>query len=184
MRIISGTARGRRLASLPKGQSIRPTTARVRESLFAILESRDAIKGWSGLDLYAGTGALGCEALSRGADPMTFVDAHRGAIATIRENLKRIGMEANVVTAELPMGLQRLAGQKFDLVLLDPPYPDRLVAATLRALVEYDLLAPEAYIAAEHPKAEPLEDKDLPECLTCTVRRTYGGTCLSLWEAP
>ncbi len=183
MRIISGIARGRRLASVPKGLSIRPTTDRVRESLFAILESRGAVQGWSGLDLYAGTGALGCEALSRGADRMTFVDAHRSSVATIRENLTRTGFAGEVVTADLPNGLRRFVGRQFDLVLLDPPYPDRLVARTLRALVEYDLLAPDAYIAAEHPADEPLGESDVPICLTCTVRRTYGGTCLSLWEA-
>lgn len=183
MRIIAGSARGRRLATLPRGQSIRPTTDRVRESLFAMLDARAAVRGASGLDLYAGTGALGCEALSRGADRMTFLEVNRAAIAIIRENLRRIGSTGDVVSAELPGGLRRLTGRQFDLVLLDPPYPDRVVSRTLAALVQYDLLAPAAIIAAEHARDEPLDDQDVPKCLTCTARRTYGGTCLSLWEA-
>lgn len=122
MRVVAGTARGRRLVA-PKGTATRPTSDRAREAAFNALGSLGAVEGASVLDLFAGSGALGIEALSRGAAGATFVDADPRAVAAIRQNLAATGLEgrATVVQSE---ALRYLAGAPapVDLALLDPPY--------------------------------------------------------------
>lgn len=122
MRVIAGSAKGRRLARVPPG--VRPVSDRVREGVFSSLG--DAVEGARVADLYAGTGALGIEALSRGADEALFVERDPGAVATIRENLERTGLSsrATVVRSEVDRFLRRPAEPGFDLVFLDPPYDD------------------------------------------------------------
>ncbi len=124
MRVVGGVYGGRPLAA-PKGNHARPTSDRVRESLFAIL--RDAVVDAVVLDLYAGSGALGIEALSRGARHATFVDQHPRSVSTIRSNLKSLAVPAdasNVVKATAAAFLGRGGGREagYDLVFLDPPY--------------------------------------------------------------
>ena len=123
MRVVAGTAGGRRLQA-PAGRDTRPTSDRVREATFNALHSLGAVEGASVVDLFAGSGAMGVEALSRGADRVTFVDHDPRAIATIRLNLDRTGLAATttatVVRAEAS---DYLAGApRFDLAILDPPY--------------------------------------------------------------
>lgn len=134
MRVIAGDARGRRLVT-PRGDRTRPTADRVREALFSSLQPR--LPGARVLDLFAGSGALAIEALSRGADHATLVERARPALEAIRTNLDTAGVadRATVVAARLPGALDRVAGP-FDLVFLDPPYElDRdVLAATLAAL--------------------------------------------------
>lgn len=122
MRVVAGVAGGRRLATLP-GVSVRPTSDRVRESVFNALASLDAIEGATAVDLFAGSGALGVEALSRGADHATFVDHDAKALAVVRANLAATGLEADarVVRSEALRFLDEEPGH-FDLALLDPPY--------------------------------------------------------------
>ena len=122
MRVIAGSAKGRRLGPVPPG--VRPVADRVREGLFSSLG--DAVAGARVLDLFAGTGALGIEALSRGAVRATFVDASRGATRVIAENLRRTGLEDRG-TVEGGDALRRLmrdgnATERFDVVFVDPPY--------------------------------------------------------------
>jgi 16S rRNA (guanine966-N2)-methyltransferase len=122
MRVVAGTARGRRLRA-PKGHAIRPTSDRVRESIFNSLDSMDAVQGTRVADLFAGTGALGIEALSRGAASATFVDDDRAAIAVIRDNLAATGLAgpaATVVQADA-IRWASTAGP-VDLAVADPPY--------------------------------------------------------------
>ena len=128
MRIVAGTARGRRLVA-PPGDAVRPTTDRVREALFNSLVSLDAVRDATVLDLFAGSGALGIEALSRGAAHVTFVDSSPDALRTVRENLERAGLadRATVVRADAREHLRRGGGPggvagRVDLALVDPPY--------------------------------------------------------------
>jgi len=122
MRVVAGTARGRKLQA-PPGRDVRPTGDRVREAMFNALGSLGAIDGARVLDLFAGTGALGIEALSRGAASATFVDQDRAAAATVRANLEALGLaaEAEVVQADASRWLDS-NDSEFDLALLDPPY--------------------------------------------------------------
>lgn len=119
MRVVAGSAGGLRLQG-PSGPNVRPTTDKVREAIFNSLNSLFEIEGASVLDLFAGTGACGIEALSRGAGSATFVDSDRKAIAVVRENLRTTKFEANVVCRDV---LQYLVdGPKVDVAFVDPPY--------------------------------------------------------------
>jgi 16S rRNA (guanine966-N2)-methyltransferase len=122
VRVVAGTAKGRRLAA-PPGQSTRPTADRVREASFNALGSLDAVVGASVLDLFAGSGALGIEALSRGAATATFVDDDPRALGVVRANLESTGLadRATVVRADATRFVAA-GDQSFDLALLDPPY--------------------------------------------------------------
>ena len=123
MRIVAGTARGRRLVA-PPGDAVRPTTDRVREALFNSLVSLDAVREATVLDLFAGSGALGIEALSRGAAHVTFVDSSPDALRAVRENLERAGLadRATVVRADAREHVRRGGAGRVDLALVDPPY--------------------------------------------------------------
>ncbi len=139
MRVVAGTARGRTIDA-PPGTSTRPTSDRVRESIFNALGSLDVVVDATVLDLFAGSGALGIEALSRGAARATFVESDRRAARVIEENLRRCGLDdrATVVTADATRFALR--GSTFDLALADPPYafdqwPDLLDAVDAETLV-------------------------------------------------
>lgn len=127
MRVIAGTARGRRILA-PPGNRVRPTPARVREALFAILGER--VEGRRVLDLYCGSGALGIEALSRGALWVTFVDSSRISLRVVAENLRSLGWmgQARLVCRRCPDGIDRSLVGPYDLVLSDPPYGEQPVA--------------------------------------------------------
>ncbi len=150
MRVIAGTAKGTRLASVPPG--VRPVSDRAREGLFSSLGR--AVGGAFVLDLYAGTGALGIEALSRGAAGAVFVERAPAAVAAIRENLRRTRLEgrARVVRADAARFLGRPPERRFDLVLVDPPYElaPGLLADVLARLDRH--LAPGATVALTRPK--------------------------------
>ena len=136
MRVIAGSLKGRRLAS-PTWGGLRPTSDRLRETLFSILGDR--VAGASILDGFAGTGALGIEALSRGAGHVVFVDADRRATTLITENLRRSGVDNRyaIIRATLrDAARRRLRDRKFDLVLLDPPYDEEDLTGVLTVAAE------------------------------------------------
>ena len=149
MRVVAGVAGGRRLQA-PAGRRVRPTSERVREALFNALGSMDSITGATVLDLFAGTGALGIEALSRGATTATFVDADPRAIAAIKANLQATGMaeRATVVQADVVRFLTERPPTEVDIAFADPPYafdgwarvlevlPARLVAIEARSHID------------------------------------------------
>jgi len=157
MRVIAGDARGRRL-SAPRGLATRPTLARVRESMFSRLSVRLDFAGLRVLDLFAGTGSLGIEALSRGAGHVTYVESARPALMALRRNLVALGFSdrARVLKSEVLRGLEMLAaqGERFDLVLLDPPYRKGWGDRVLPRLMELQLLAEEAWVATEVSRLE------------------------------
>lgn len=156
MRVITGTARGRKLGQL-QGMDTRPTTDQVKESIFNIIQFD--IEGRRVLDLFAGTGQLGIEALSRGAAGCTFVDQRRDAAALVRSNLRlcRLSDRARVVQGE---ALSFLASdrERYHLVFLDPPYQTELLENALKKIAEIDILMENGIIICESPA-----DKVLPE---------------------
>ena len=138
MRVISGSARGRKLKEL-QGMDTRPTTDKVKESLFNIIQFE--IEGRRVLDLFGGTGQLGIEALSRGADHCTFVDMRKEAAALIRENLRLTGLsERSRVVQGDALSFLSSCGEKFDVILLDPPYHTELLEKSVKRITEFDIL--------------------------------------------
>jgi 16S rRNA (guanine966-N2)-methyltransferase len=155
MRVVAGLYGGRRILA-PPGDATRPTSDRVREALFSILGAR--VAGAHVLDLFAGSGALGIEALSRGAAVAEFVDAHPLAVRVVRQNLERLGAEARVHRSDAVQWLRAAsrAGAQYDLVFLDPPY--RLAERLGRGLADGlpAVLAPRAVVVAESDRRAPL----------------------------
>ena len=147
MRVISGSARGRRLKEL-QGMDTRPTTDKVKESLFNIIQFE--IEGRRVLDLFGGTGQLGIEALSRGADHCTFVDMRKEAAALIRENLRLTGLsERSRVVQGDALSFLSSCGEKFDVILLDPPYHTELLEKSVERITEFDILREHGIMVCE-----------------------------------
>lgn len=157
MRIISGTKRGKKLRE-PDNYDIRPTTDMVKESLFNIIQFD--IEGRRVLDLFAGTGQLGIECLSRGAAEVTFVDQSREAVTIVKDNLKRCGFEARVVQSDSIAFLGR--GEKFDVILIDPPYATNLVDKALEIINSVDILTEGGIIMCESGREKPMPDMNMP----------------------
>ena len=159
MRVIAGTHRGRRLLS-PQWTGLRPTSDRLRETLFDVLGAR--VEGARVLDGCAGTGAVGIEALSRGADHVVFVERDPRAVALIRRNVTQCGLRerCTIRRASLPAALRRPPDAPFDLVLLDPPYGAPDIGAILTAAATH--LDPQGLLVLERARREPsLEDPAL-----------------------
>ena len=154
---ITGGNLGSRKLKSPKGITVRPTPGRVKESLFSILAPR--IEGARFLDLFAGTGAIGFEAASRGAASVVSVEGHRETAEAIKEAAQTFGVadRLTVVAAPVDRALYRLDG-RFDLVYADPPYADELPLQMFRLLLERDLLAPDALVVFEHSARTILPD--------------------------
>jgi 16S rRNA (guanine966-N2)-methyltransferase len=182
-RIISGTARGRRLKVPSTG--VRPTGDRAREALFNALSHLLNLHGANVLDLYAGTGALGLEALSRGASSVVFVESSPAVLPVLRENVATIGLPGGrVLAGSVPTVVGGAAPARFDLVLADPPYatPVEEVLGVLGSLVSRDWLAPGAILVVERPSREaPWE---WPTPLTGLRDRRYGEALLRYGQSP
>jgi len=183
MRVIGGTYRGRRLAA-PRGTVTRPTSDRVREAVFSRIEAAaaDALSG-TVLDLFAGSGALGIEALSRGAHAATFIERDRGARACLRANLASLGLLD--VSTVLPGDARTVAargalpGAPFSLLLVDPPYglDKSEVRRTIEALVESGALAARALVVWEHASSDA---PDWPRGFDDLGARQYGDTTVTM----
>ncbi|CAN5464735.1 16S rRNA (guanine(966)-N(2))-methyltransferase RsmD [soil metagenome] len=176
MRVIAGTARGRPL-TVPPGRDVRPTSDKVREAMFSSLG--DVVAGAHVLDLFAGSGALGIEALSRGARHAVLVERSPRAVAAIRQNLARTGLaeRARVVTLDAARFCRRPGGH-FGLVLADPPYAEPLatVYALLGMLHDAGALAPGATVVVERHRRDA--GPQPPPFLAPRRERTYGDTLL------
>jgi 16S rRNA (guanine966-N2)-methyltransferase len=182
MRITGGADRGRSLRA-PRGSRVRPTADKVRGAVFNILAARTDIQGQRWLDLFAGSGALGLEALSRGATKVTFVDSSWESCRCTIRNLERVGLaeRAEVRRLTLPRGVRRLAREdaRFEGAFVDPPYRRSLAAATLAELGESRLLERNAWVIAEHAAEESLSERY--GALIRTDLRRYGSTAISLY---
>ncbi len=198
VRITGGELRGRPLVA-PRGLGTRPTADKVRGAIFNVLAARGApLAGAAVLDLFAGTGSLGIEALSRGAARAVFVEAAAAPLAALERNLARLGLagreshgpaRAAVLRGDALRVVERLAaeGARFDLVFLDPPYAGGLAAATVEQLAALGLVAPGGLVVAEHGTADPLADRvpggrPEPWALVQVDRRRYGRTVVTLYE--
>lgn len=178
MRIIGGEARGR-VVRLPAGSRIRPTSDRVKESLFNILHS---VEGSSFLDLFAGSGNVGLEALSRGARFTAFVEKDIRLVRALQGSLVKLGLaaRAEVVAADAERGLARLAqrGDRFDIIFTDPPYDQGLALGTLEWPDMRKALAENGVIVLQHSAREILEELQVYPWIVADQRR-YGDTVLS-----
>ncbi|MFP3867914.1 MAG: 16S rRNA (guanine(966)-N(2))-methyltransferase RsmD [Desulfobacteraceae bacterium] len=179
MRIIAGRLKGRRLAVV-RGV-MRPTADRVREAIFNILGP--GVEGVRVLDLFAGTGAMGIEALSRGAREAIFVEHDSDSLQVLRKNLASCDLLAvtRVLPVSVPRALKQLAiqGQRFELIFLDPPYGRGLAAQTLELLAPSPLLNPETQVVVEHGCHDSLPLQG--DFLTRVDQRRYGDTLISFY---
>jgi len=180
LRVISGRLKGKKLIA-PEGLSLRPTSDRVKESIFDLLQKFPTAE--KVLDLFAGTGALGIEALSRGAGRAVFVEGNPRAAEVLRRNIQacRVGDQSEVLVREAEAGLKVLEEKRgsFDLIFLDPPYGKGLAFRTLETLARGSLLSPDSLIVAEH---SPREDLAAVPGLERIDRRKYGGTEVSFFR--
>jgi 16S rRNA (guanine966-N2)-methyltransferase len=178
-RIIGGVAGGRRLQT-QRGLQTRPTSDRVREALFSSIESWcGSLSGLRFLDLYAGSGAVGLEAWSRGAGVVTLVEQDRRSSALIRGNARAIGFGgADVVASSVATALRRTPAAPYDVAYLDPPYPldSGQVDADVHALHEFDWLVPGAMVVVE--RSSRSDPPDFPDGFTDLRERRYGETTL------
>lgn len=176
VRIIAGSARGHRIETL-KGVATRPTADRVKESVFSILQAR--LPGAHVLDLFAGSGALGMEALSRGAAHAVFSDRSLDCIRLIRKNADRLGFSSRcrMIHGEFERTLEKLQaeGMRFDVVFLDPPYRAGFLPKALELLFALGLMLKGAVAACEHDAATVIEDDACTGYAVCD-RRRYGST--------
>ncbi|WP_312115005.1 16S rRNA (guanine(966)-N(2))-methyltransferase RsmD [Brevibacillus reuszeri] len=180
MRVIAGEHRGRRLAAVP-GKGTRPTTDKVKESIFNMIGPYfDG--GWA-LDLYAGTGSLGIEALSRGAERAVFVERDTKAFAVVKQNVTacRLDDHAELYRMDADRAIRTLGkrDQAFELIFLDPPYANQKIVEEITLLQELGLLADGAWIVAEHDVGD-----QFPEVIGKCVRdraSTYGDTAVTLY---
>ncbi|MDQ3763345.1 MAG: 16S rRNA (guanine(966)-N(2))-methyltransferase RsmD [Actinomycetota bacterium] len=188
VRIVAGVARGRRLVVPSCGT--RPTSDRVREAMFSALQARRDLDGTRVLDLYAGSGALGLEALSRGAAHVRFVESDRRAAAVLRRNVEVLGLggqdgnAAEVTTADVAVVLRGEPGQPYDLVLADPPYTldNGALAGVLSALVSGGWLAPAALLVVERSTKALMPA--WPDGVVALTHRRYGDTAVYYGCAP
>ena len=178
MRIISGTSKGKKLRPL-RGQPIRPTSDRVKESIFNILG--EWVDGKHVLDLFAGTGNLGIEALSRGATRTVFVERERSAVDLIRKNLSHCGFDdrSHIIRGEVEQAIRHLhrKGEVFDLIFMDPPYRRGLVQKTLDLLQVRPLYHEDSIVVIEHDRRETLAEPT--GGWTLARKRQFGDTVVS-----
>ena len=170
MRVISGTVGGVRLMT-PEGMATRPTIERVKEAIFSSVQFE--LPGMRVLDLFAGTGQMGIEALSRGAASCTFVDCRKEALAVVKENIRRTRMEgkSEVICMDFEKFLKSTQNT-YDLILLDPPYAEKFLENSLKIISEIDILAKDGIIITERP-ADKVLDGQYPG-LTPEKDRRYG----------
>lgn len=181
MRVISGKVRGLKLNS-PKNEDVRPTTDRVKESLFNIINQY--VIDSKVLDLFAGTGSLGIECLSRGAKECVFVDLSKESINIVKSNIKkaRVENESIVINADFKEAINKLKGQnsRFDIIFMDPPYYKDLFIESLEKIDEADLLDEDGIIVIEHDSKD-----EFPENISRlekTKSKKYGNTTLTFYK--
>jgi 16S rRNA (guanine966-N2)-methyltransferase len=181
MRIIGGQAKGRRFAA-PAGLRIRPTSDRIRESLFNILPD---VHGGRFLDLFAGTGSVGMEALSRGAERAVFVESERLCIEAIKVYMERFGFrgreECFSTAAERAVQMLGVRGDRFEVIFMDPPYDEGFVGRTLDEISDSFILAEDGIVAVQHSARETAEDGT--GRMKCIDERVYGDSVLSFLKS-
>lgn len=178
MRVITGKYRGKKLFS-PIGNDVRPTTDRIKETVFNILSAKRKFDGAMVLDLFSGSGALGIEALSRGAKTVVFVDKSRDSFELTKKNLAHVGASAEVYNTDYQVALKKLEGRQFDFIFLDPPYFGKNEQNIFDLIQKYDLLTQNGIIFLEHSTAI-----DLPQTEERYIidNRVCGKTSITFFE--
>jgi 16S rRNA (guanine966-N2)-methyltransferase len=179
MRITGGVARGQQL-KVPKTDLVRPTTDRVREAIFSILTSLTSNRS-RGLDLFAGSGALGIEALSRDTEWVDFVEQAPKCCATIKDNLQKLGFinKAHVYCCSATKALNFLK-DKYDIIFMDPPYSDQSINQTAMQLANSEIIDNESLLIISHASRSPLQDSY--DGLSLIKEKQYGDTCISIYQ--
>lgn len=186
MRIIAGSHGGRMLKTV-EGPGYRPATAKVRAAVFSILESRGVV--WGGvrvLDLFAGSGSLGFEALSRGALEACFVENAPKAAACLRENSEHLGLadRSRVMEKDVATFVRGRLHQPYDIIFIDPPYGESRLLPTMKAVLRGNFLAPDGFILAEvEERLKPDPATTEFPLLELDTSRTYGQTRILLWHS-
>ncbi|MFC1480604.1 16S rRNA (guanine(966)-N(2))-methyltransferase RsmD [Candidatus Omnitrophota bacterium] len=182
MRIIGGKFRGRNIKQ-PEFETTRPTKDRIREAVFNIIAEK--VPASSALDIFAGSGAYGMEALSRGAEKCVFVEKNRLCAVAIKENVKALGLEeyARIITKDAFKAVELLGKgknkEKFDLVFSDPPYNKSMSRKTLIMINHYDILNPSGLLIIEHSTGESLPEAE--GHVSLCKQKTYGDICISVF---
>ena len=180
MRIIGGEHRGRKIKQ-PETEAARPTKDRIREAVFNMIA--EIVPGSRVLDIFAGSGAYGLEALSRGAEEAVFIEKDRECSKVIAENIAVLGVSerANIMTGDAEKGVARLAGdRRFDLVFADPPFNKGMTKNILIMINQYDILNPSGSVVIEHHQAEVLPDAEGE--LSIRKQKTYGDIRISIFS--
>ena len=180
MRIITGKARGITLKTLA-GTNTRPTADRVKEAVFSMLQFD--IEGRTVLDLFAGSGQMGLEALSRGAVKATFVDKAKDAIAIVRENAQKTKLfdSSEIIQSEYLDFLKRYSGKQYDIIFIDPPYALNMYVPALKGLLDAEMIKPSSVIICESDKADLLEGQpEILKKLTVEKCNKYGNTYITV----
>ncbi|MGL5695053.1 MAG: 16S rRNA (guanine(966)-N(2))-methyltransferase RsmD [Peptostreptococcaceae bacterium] len=181
MRVISGKARGLKLDT-PKNQDVRPTTDRVKESLFNMINPY--IRESNILDLFAGTGSLGIECLSRGAKKCVFIDKSKDSIKIVNSNVKkaRVENESTVLNVDFKEAVKRLSAknEKFDVIFMDPPYYENMFIECLKSIDELNLLVQDGIIVVEHDTKEKFDDSI--GNLYKSREKKYGNTTITFYK--
>ncbi len=177
MRIVAGESRGARLL-VPSGTEVRPTSDRVREAVFSSLGA--SVRGARVLDLFGGSGALGLEAMSRGASEAVFVERSGMIRKVLEANIATLGYQKStrVIPDNALRALRRLGGEKerFDIVFVDPPYSSDLAQRAVEELAASDLMTPLAIIVVEHTESKIIH---YPKCLQVSTTKRYGSTAIT-----
>ena len=183
MRIITGSARGTKLISL-EGEATRPTAERAKEAVFSMIQFE--IEGRRVLDLYAGSGQLGLEALSRGAAFCMFVDQNPEAIAIVKKNADKTKLadKCRTIISDACNYVRKISGgEKYNIIFVDPPYASGLIVPTLERIIASDILAPGGLVFCETDKEDPFEDRqDLFEHFELRKNGSYGKIKMFLLE--
>lgn len=179
MRITGGIGKGQQL-KVPKSGLVRPTTDRVREAIFSMVASLDS--NWArGLDLYAGSGALGIEALSRDVEWVDFVDQKPLCCAIIKQNLEKVGFsqKAHVYCCSVVKALT-LLNDRYDIIFMDPPYSDSSTGNLVAQLADSELVSSKSLVVVSHASRNPLSSSY--EGLSLIKERQYGDSCISIYQ--
>lgn len=173
MRIISGKARGTKLYTL-EGMNTRPTLDRVKESIFNIIQNE--IEGTKVLDLFAGSGAIGLECLSRGAEKAILCDKSKEAIAIIQKNIEKTHMQekAQTFNVDFETCLEKIKNQKFDIIYIDPPYATDYIAKSLKKIIDYNIVNKESLIIIETDDEQRIEKEIENIEVKIVDKRKYG----------
>lgn len=172
MRVISGKYKGKSLQGFDI-DGTRPTMDRVKESLFGMIQGK--LKDSTCLDLFAGSGSLGIEALSNGASKCYFVDSHKEISRILKQNLQTI-QNSVVIEKDYKMALKELQGISFDIIFLDPPYKDNLITPALQLIDQYHLLKEDGIIVCEY------ETEEIETDLTCIKEKKYGSKKIKIYK--